>query len=98
VTVRSALNHLLMVLGESKRHQRCSCPHTSTSNCRSSASTQAMYVGLRLQHSSHGGSGLDVTWLISFPRGASKFRGYRRNKSETSSLPSVAATDRALHR
>ena len=98
VTVRSALNHLLTILGETRLASEVKLPAHLDTELRASASTQATFVDSRLQRLSRGGSGLDVFWFTSFPREASMFRDYRRNKSGTSSLPSAKATDRALHR
>src|SRR5271165_2568323 len=67
----------------------------STRNCERTASMRAMFVDSRLQRSSRGGSGLDVSWFSSFPREESTFCDYRRNESGISSLHGAKTTDRA---
>ena len=69
-----------------------------TRNCERTAITRAMFVDLRRQRLSRGGSGLDVFWFTSFPREASMFFYYRRNESGISSLHGAKTTDRAQHK
>ena len=99
VTVRSALNHLLAVLGETKL-----ASETKLSAHLDTELQELLRVRKRCVWACacnpHLATAMDWTFPGSSVSQAERHvcRDYRRNKSGTFSLHSVEATDRALHR